>query len=175
MQGIEPIVIGIDPGLAGGIAIICGSHFETHAIPILTRPTRVKSKKRKSYNMPAIANLIMDAMHIFIERQQSFPGQGLVSTGKILEGFGLLQGLCWGIGIEPRIVQPKAWQKLAYADAPEKAIGKDRSFFAVRKFFGDINLHRTPRCPTEHDGMADALLIAMHGQHVLREEEAQGS
>ena len=61
--------------------------------------------------------------------------------------------------IETKLVSPQKWKKEFNLDSD-----KQKSIDTAKKLFPDVNLFRTNRCTKEHDGMAEALLIAEYGR-----------
>ena len=75
------------------------------------------------------------------------------------ECYGLIQGIIFGLGLEYKLIliSPQAWKKSLIGDSK----GKGAVIEAVKLRFPGIDLRRTPRCTTDHDGMADAVGIAL--------------
>lgn len=106
-------VIGIDPGLTGAIAVVGGDD----AAIIYDTPV-VKTKGRLTYSIRDMdlllssiskTNYHLDA--VGLERQQAFPGQGVASTFRTGEGYGLWQALIIASGLSVTIVSPQVWKK----------------------------------------------------------------
>jgi len=101
---------------------------------------------------------------ITIEKVHSFKGQGIASSFSFGMGYGMLQGLCEGVGWGYQLVTPQAWKKLILAGTQKD---KGAACQYVHKLFPDVDLKATPRCKTDHDGMADAICMAEFGRRML--------
>ncbi len=157
------IVIGIDPGNSGGIAVIPGPEREwetpwAEQIPLCGKEIDGHQLAERLQDIgPGI---------VIIEKAQAMPGQGVTSMFNYGRGFGLILGVLEGLGIPYRLVTPQAWKNRVLAGTP-----KDKSAAAnyVRKAYPTINL--TPgKKQKPHDGMADAACIADYGWRVQRGE-----
>ena len=86
-------ICGIDPGLNGGIAFIAGDFITADRVPVLNI-TKGKSTKR-FLDAWSIMRMIDDQApdHVFIEKQQAMPKQGLSSTFATGFGYGIYIGL----------------------------------------------------------------------------------
>jgi len=85
---------------------------------------------------------------VYIEKQQPFPKQGVVSTGKLMEQYGILRGLMCGLGISYREVRPQIWKRWFGVK------GKRDSIIQAQKIVGKV---------IEKDGQAEAILIGIYG------------
>lgn len=162
-------IIGIDPGLDGGIAVLMQDYAGIEA-RVVAMPIVDLGKKRR-YDMAKIRNLIYQAhpTQVAIEKQQAMPRQGGCSMFSLGEGFGILSGIVAGLGFALLHVPPKIWQ----ADAHRGISGdntKAKSIVAAQQLFPDVNLLATERCTKPHDGMADALMIAWWALRNLKGE-----
>jgi hypothetical protein len=107
-------LIAFDCGLKGGICIIKrGSDPEVHKMPI---KSIVHNRKKKNvYDLDAIKQILQlhvnGDTHAFIEKQSPRPNEGSVSSFTAGAGFGSLQGLCIGLGIDTEIILPSTWKK----------------------------------------------------------------
>ena len=145
-------IIGIDPGLSGGIAIVKDRDvLATYEMPI------VKFGTKKVLDCQSIKKIFEDwrtlphGTSIVIERVHAMPKQGVASMFTFGQGFGILQGLSSGLGIPYEFVMPKTWQKVL--DGIDKTLGKKRSVvYCKGKYpsFADLT-----------DGESDAICIAL--------------
>ncbi len=146
------IYVGIDPGQKGGVAFI-SEKGEEFVIP-----------------MPSMSELNTLFMtwdeefkikHVFLEKSQAMPKQGVVSMFNYGEHFGTIQGILIAHALPYTLVPPKEWQKEMFkgtkqsiTDAKEKALEIVRRIFPKQKFLP------TFRTKKPHDGMIDSILIA---------------
>ena len=151
------VVAGIDPGKAGGIAIIQQDAIKTMPMPIVG----------KEIDLEALALFLKEHQPniIFIEKAQAMPKQGVTSMFTYGCGFGSLRGLCAGIGIGHQLVTPQAWKKVVLAGTKKD---KDAAINYVKSKYPKANLLATVRCKKPHDGMADAICIAEYGLRIWR-------
>lgn len=114
-------LVGVDPGLAGGLAVVdCEAGRIVH-VELCRTPTafvaRGRSRKRE-YDAAAMCELLMRwhsppgaPCEIVLELQGARPGQGVVSMFRAGVGYGLWLGLFAGIGLAHRVVAPGAWKR----------------------------------------------------------------
>lgn len=176
------IVIGIDPGVEGGIARIC----PTLGAVVWPMPTLTKANKRKAVDGRGVALLLQqevaDAavlharLFVVIERQQPLPpvlGGGKGAGGSVAN-FGrgraaLFEGMLDWAGIEYRLVNPREWQDEMLPLRGGST--KDRSIIQAKKLFPGVSLYPTARSRKESDGLSDALLLAEFGRRRLANVE----
>lgn len=142
-------IIGIDPGISGGIAVfVKGVRAEVHKMP------------QTDFDLFCllIANSapFEDGVYCFLEQVHSMPGQGVASSFKFGEGYGKLQMALTAIGIPYERVTPQKWQKaLGCLTGGDKNISKARA----QELFPYIKVTHA---------IADALLIAEYGRRQNR-------
>lgn len=144
-------VIGIDPGLGGAVAVLPdGCFFDTPTVPV--------AKNKRQYATAEMADIlrryaVMGAVAA-IERAMAMPGQGLSSTGRFFEGYGIWLGILAALGIPYDIVLPQRWKKMMM---PDMTRAKDAARLRAMQLFPDLAGHLNLK---RHHGRADALLIA---------------
>lgn len=139
------IYIGIDPGKDGALAIISEDGL-SEAIPY---DTQAYKSALSGLQGPSVAVL---------EHVNAMPKQGVTSMFNFGEGFGYLKGLLDAYGIPYELVRPQKWKK-------EFGIsGKNQSIEVCKRLFPGVNLKKTDRCKKDHDGMAEALLMAEYAR-----------
>ena len=147
------IVVGIDPGLKGGYAILSdGGALSASPLPIIGGEVAVREL------MDEISMLGPPDM-IVIERVHSMPAQGVASTFTFGKNYGRLTGMVEGAGWPLLLVNPPDWKKLVL-----RGTAKDKAAACayVRQRYPNVQLIQ-PRCRVEHDGIADAVCIAEWG------------
>lgn len=160
------VIVGIDPGNKGALSIVRYGfyiHAEFVDMPVLQTKGKGKTKKgndkiHTELDALAIKQILIDCApsHVFIEKAQSMPGQGLASTANYMSGFGLLKGICVGLGIPFTLVHPATWKKQMLKDMDK---GKGSAILRAKQV-----------CPEmandigKNDGRAEALLIALYGR-----------
>lgn len=149
----EIYYMGIDPGQDGCLTILYPDDttksfpFQDHnVIEVLS--------------IPEIRKLLKKTI-LTIEEPQSFgPGgnpKTLLALGK---HYGYLTGVLETLDIAYMCVYPKDWKKVYKITGLPKSASIDK----VHELYPKANLFRTPRCTTEHDGIADSVLIADYGK-----------
>jgi crossover junction endodeoxyribonuclease RuvC len=163
------LVCGIDPGINGGITIIdaCDKAIIYKGVmPIFKLKT---SKKQQSeYDLESIKKIFQCLTDngcglAVLETQQAMPKQGVSSTFKTGRGFGLLEGLLFGMGISYILIKPRDWQTEIFKGLP-KDDTKKLSIMVSQRLFPGIDLKKNDRCTVSHDGIADSLMIAEFGR-----------
>jgi hypothetical protein len=165
--------IGVDPGKAGGIAAIDdgGRVLQLATTPLVV--VQERKKTREEYDLPAIRELLRahaaaGPVFVVVEKGQPMP----MEKGGTIANFnrGVARGWEWMLSallMPYELVAPRTWQADMHAGTPGGDT-KQRSFLAVHRLFPQVSLRRTSRCSTEHDGMAEALLLAEWGRRKHR-------
>ena len=159
---MHKVIIGIDPGLKGAIAVINAETKEL--LGLEDCPTMINDRK-PIYDVGEMAAVIrrfclLGDATVILEQQQAMPKQGVSSTFTIGRGFGIWQGILGALEIPYRIVRPMVWTKRIFTGMPGE--GKFRAIQFAMQMFPGIEL--TPqRCRTPKDGRADAACLAYWG------------
>lgn len=160
------IILGIDPGLTGCVAVIDGDKVSFYDTPI----TQVKkSGKMKSEYLPSEMAQIFSKLslfspsttHCFIEKVHSMPGQGSVSGFGFGFGFGLWVGILAALKIPYTLVTPQAWKKELMFGMADKDAARIRAQELFPQAVGELSRKMDI-------GRADALLIAEFGRRRLQ-------
>lgn len=149
------MIIGIDPGMKGGISCL-----SKDGRIIWVKPMPVNTKE---INMPGIIELLnRESLHcsmVAIEQCQAMPKQGVCSMFNYGVGYGMLKGLVHGLKLPMMTLKPREWQRLVHQGS--KDIGpKERSYVSALELYPTHNFLATPRSTKPHEGMIDAVLIA---------------
>ena len=149
------IYIGVDPGKNGGIAIIDSDGVI--AFPF--------SEERLLIELDGIAQEY--ECICYLEHVHAMPKQGVSSTFNFGMNFGFIQGVLKAYGIPYELVTPQKWKKEFSCTSD-----KNTSIEVCKRLFPGVNLKATDRCRKDHDGLAEALLIAEYGRrHYNGKEE----
>ena len=94
------IICGIDPGLSGGIAFYRNVSYDLYAEKVPTYKLETKTKTKRFLDLWQLLTILNDhdPDHVFIEKQQPMPNQGLVSTFATGMGYGAYLGLLVATG-----------------------------------------------------------------------------
>ena len=141
------IYIGVDPGKNGGIAIIDSDG--AIAFPF--------SEERLLIELDGIAQEY--ECICYLEHVHAMPKQGVSSTFNFGMNFGFIQGVLKAYNIPYELVTPQKWKKEFSCTSD-----KNTSIEVCKRLFPKVNLKATDRCKKDHDGMAEALLIAEYGR-----------
>lgn len=146
------IYIGIDPGKNGGIAIM------------KTLVNKIERVGVKCYSDEDLLSTLKDVgtyIHkvCYLEHVHAMPKQGVSSTFNFGMNFGFIQGVLKAYDIPYELVTPQKWKKEFSCTSD-----KNTSIEVCKRLFPNVNLKATDRCKKDHDGMAEALLIAEYGR-----------
>lgn len=149
------VIIGIDPGASGAIAVINDGRFDE----VRDMPTIEVKRGPRTINEVSpsgLASLIpMNASHAFVEKVGAMPGQGVSSMFAFGNYYGMIQGILAAKGIPYTLVTPQKWQK----DMSVRE-GKDGARERARQLLPDSAEYLTR---VKDHGRADAILIALWG------------
>lgn len=155
------LIIGIDHGLKGGLCILNPDGSIKDLLPLpehhlfLSYMSHLKAKHAGH-------------LRVYLEELSINPKFARQACTTMARNLGKLEGILNALEIPVSLVSPQRWQGLMFEDERvKKAVGhpKARSFVAVKTLYPDIDLI-PPGKRTEHDGMADACLIARYG-HIM--------
>jgi hypothetical protein len=141
------LVLGIDPGQSGGLALIADGFCAVSPMPDIEADT---AELLREY-APYIVRCYIEAVH-------SMPKQGVASSFKFGKSYGFLRGLLVALQIPFEDVSPQRWKKslgLRYTAEDSKTEKKNGSKQLARQWFPTLRItHAT----------AEALLIAEFGR-----------
>lgn len=150
------IYIGIDPGKSGAIAIITTDENN--------QPFRIRvAAFDEIAYCDMLATCVGSRAVCCIEKVGAMPGQGVVSMFNFGRNLGYNEGLLQANKIPYQLIPPATWKK------EFSLIGKDKqaSIEVCRRLFPHTSLLATSRSRKEHDGMAEALLMAEYARRKL--------
>lgn len=148
------VILGIDPGLKGGMAFIAhnGSVVHVEKMPV----TKIDGSSCIDFHEITRRIKTYEPRLIVMEKVHSFPGQGVASCFTFGMGFGGLQGIAAALGVSYVLVRPQKWQKEILGGI-DKSLGKARSLVYCRQRHPNIEPSH------KHDGIADAICLAEWG------------
>lgn len=158
------IICGIDPGQKGGWATIrANGDVEVFSMPPeLSSPMYFFAGYLNGLRMAAGT----EELHVFIEKAQAMPKQGVSSMFTYGVHFGTLLGIIMAYRVKHTLVPPRTWASKIHAGT-KAGDPKHRTLEAVRRLFPAVDLLETPRCKKPHSGKVDALAIAEYGRRVM--------
>ena len=107
-------IIGIDPGLSGGIAVL----ENKRVLSIFDMPVMSEGKKNKrQLNSAQLVMIIKENIKsneevaVVVEQVNAMPGQGVTSMFNFGQTFGAIKGVCAALGLPIFFVRPSKWKK----------------------------------------------------------------
>ena len=107
-------IIGIDPGLSGGIAILDNSKvIELFDMPVMPDGKKNKRQLNNALLVKLIKNNIknLEDTVMVVEQVNAMPGQGVTSMFNFGQTFGAIKGICAALGLPIFFVRPAKWKK----------------------------------------------------------------
>ena len=150
------ISIGIDPGKSGGVSVIWDKGgvssvpYDDIEFIELIQSIDIYSS---SENIPIVC---------CVEKVGAMPGQGVTSMFTFGKSAGFIEGVLQALGIPYQLIPPRKWKKEYSLNSD-----KQKSIEVCKKLFPGVSLRRTDRCTTDHDGMAESLLMAEYARRNL--------
>ena len=149
------MILGCDPGLDGGLAIINGSEIEL----LETVPTEPKGGFiKRQVDAQKLSNIlrVYPISVCYLERVASRPGQGVGSVFSFGDTYGAIRGVLGALNIPTYTIAPQTWKKYWHLTS-----NKDESLDVARMIWPEAPLKRKK----DHGG-AEALLIADYWRQV---------
>ena len=146
------MILGIDPGLDGGIALL-----EGNAIALLeTIPTEPKGGFiKRQVDAQKLSNIlrVYPISVCYLEKVASRPGQGVGSVFSFGDTYGAIRGVLGALNIPTYTVAPQTWKKEL------KISSKDDSLKAIKELYPLLKMRKK-----DHN-IAEALLLALYGKN----------
>lgn len=177
------VFIGIDNGISGAIAVVQADRSTAFVVsmPIITHSAHVrkrdkrtgemvnKTKVSNSYDVQGLVEtfaLIKSKYVIsgvYLEQAQVMQHDGKVSAGKIMVGFGIVQGVLAALGISYSVVAPQTWQSkmikgVTGVDTKERAFKVAQSLYP--KMHDVLSRVKRTGAIEINDGACDAICLA---------------
>lgn len=155
-------ILGIDPGLSGAMALLdqfAYSEIAVEDIPILEISCGRTSRRIISAENLASIILRLRPDHIFVENVHPMPGQGVTSSGRLMESLGIIRGVIGTLQLSRTFVEPSVWKRRMGLIGK----GKDDSIALALNLFPSVDLSRKK----DHN-RAEALLIAEFGRREMQ-------
>jgi len=155
-------IIGIDPGLKGGIAVIDGDGDVT-AYPMPVTGNQVNWRAFRDIIVPMNDD---EDILVVIEKMQANALMGRVPTFSLGGQFEGLRAVCAVLDISVIVVSPMEWKSQVLKGSPWKRKKGDTkknkaSILYVQQRYPKLSLLPTDKCKVPSDGMADAVCIAL--------------
>ena len=106
-------IIGIDPGLSGGIAILDDLKiFDVFDMPIMSEGKKNKNQLNSAQLVNIIKkNIVSGNTFVIVEQVSAMPGQGVTSMFNFGQTFGSIKGICAALNLPIFYVRPAKWKK----------------------------------------------------------------
>lgn len=171
--------LGIDPGLSGGFAWL-GGLTDSDYRAILKMPTKPAPGKGNRPDLDAIKRWLFENIRqrgmpalTVMEKSQTMrefdagDGKGKKKQGAVqahTQGFnaGMLLGLLLTVNITPEEPSPQTWKAAVLKGYKSK--DKAAMINVCKTRYPSIDLSKGPKSEKEHDGIADAVGLALFGQ-----------
>lgn len=141
--------IGIDVGKYGGVALINNSG---------------KVLSLFEYDDKMFADLLYEYRYeyidVWVEQQWPRPGSASMATFNLGKNYGRIIGILNANNRNINYVPPNKWK----ADIGVTS-DKQTSIDKAHELFPGVDLRKSERCTKDHDGIAEALLIAEFGRN----------
>jgi len=150
-------IIGIDPGLSGGIAILDDLKiFDLFDMPIMSEGKKNKNQLNSAQLVNIIKKHIISAnTFVIVEQVSAMPGQGVTSMFNFGQTFGSIKGICAALNLPIFYVRPAKWKK--HFELINSS--KDASRTKVIEMYPSISSRLSKK---KDVNKADAILIARY-------------
>lgn len=163
-------IVGIDPGLKGGIAFLSENKLLAHRTPTVSIPFVKKGKKttRDDMDLEKCRELLLfeSVTHVFLEQVSAMPGQGVTGMFRFGQNLGQWQGLLVGMGVAYTLVRPQVWKRQAGLIGAEKGASVELAR-TIWPDHSDLFKYKTA-----DEGRSEAALIARYGWYQQNEAAA---
>lgn len=151
---MQKIILGIDPGKGGGIAVsVGGTITEFHKYP--------KTEQELYYILHEILSKCNGKPIAYLENVHAFPTDGRSSAFKFGTNYGFWQGLLVGFQIEYKLVAPQTWMKSLGLSKDKKERKNQLKEMAQRVVDKQFDSKLKNKRVTLHT--SDAILISIYG------------
>lgn len=164
----DEIILGIDPGLSGGIAVVTTQGYMCAVSKLPTIEIVSQRKKKRELDIRPLVDYIVTTLcgqkklhpvACYVESVHAMPGQGVTSMFTFGMGFGMLRGMLATLDIRTIMVSPVTWKRAVLADSKHDKKGTIAYCQTKYKHLSMV----PPGSRKPQDGMADAICIAEYG------------
>lgn len=158
-------ILGIDPGLSGGLSII-DEHF--NLVACYPMPTVIGSDGKRKVDPVAAFDLLAqyDIDLAVVEKVGARPGQGVTSMFNFGDAFGVIRAVAALVAKEVKFTRPQEWRGCQGLTGLSK---EQIAEVAYEVFKADAIYGRTTKGGARaiKDGISDSLMIAKSGARLL--------
>ena len=150
-------IIGIDPGLSGGIAILDDLKiYDVFDMPIMSEGKKNKNQLNSAQLVNIIKkHIVAGDTFVIAEQVSAMPGQGVTSMFNFGQTFGSIKGICAALNLPIFYVRPTKWKK--HFELINSS--KDASRTKVIEMYPSISARLSKK---KDVNKADAILIARY-------------
>lgn len=162
MSQTMKVTIGIDPGRDGAMAVL--GYRETPIVVPFDEAEYANQLRRldaaRRFVAPSTSS-DKPKVEVFcvVEHVNAMPGQGVTSCFSFGQNFGFILGMLTALRIPYELVRPQKWKREFSCTSD-----KNTSIAVAKRIFPGVDLRRTERCTKDHDGKAEALLLAEYAR-----------
>lgn len=168
-----PCVIGVDPGLDGGIAALTLDGVTLDARPMPTLPGKRRSvDAREVFGWLAAIEAANPIRLVAVEHVTAMRTWGVTATFEFGCGFGRVLAVVESRSLALELVRPARWQKSILGAVPKGQTKPAAIAYAARRFPGSAFNGAGPRTKRPHDGVCDALCLAEFARRFVVGEES---
>ena len=145
-------ILGIDPGLSGGLALYDGrAIIQAAPMPV------IKLAGKGEIDLARLSAILREwaPACAWVEQQQAMPRQGVASSFRTGQNYGTLMGFLQASGVPVTIVRPSTWKRVMGVPSDKAAA------VAIASRLLPSSSHWWPR--KGDDGIAEAALLAVYG------------
>lgn len=153
------MILGIDPGLLGGLGCVEKDPVKTFAVPFQT----LDGCLDLHWLVEWITKHKELIEHCVVEKVHAIFGSSAGATFTFGRGVGSIEGVLSALHIPFSYVQPKKWQKdldIVHPTGSTTKEKKEKHLLVCKKLFPYTNLLATHLSTKPHSGMVDALLVS---------------
>jgi len=150
-------VIGMDPGLSGGLAAVTPEGLQLRTMPVYEADKRCFIDEREVVRW--LTDHALQGALVFIEAVHAMPKQGVTSMFTFGTGWGQLRGICAGLGLPYELVRPQEWQRAMLSGQPPGS-----EYLVASRLWPLAEWRASERAKKPHSGLVDAALIAEFGR-----------
>ena len=160
-------IIGIDPGLSGGIAILDDLKiFDIFDMPIMSEGKKNKNQLNSAQLVNIINKHILkkEDTYVIVEQVGAMPGQGVTSMFNFGQTFGSIKGICAALGLPIFYVRPAKWKKHFNLINASKDASRTKAIEIFPYFSANLSKKKDAN-------KADAILIASFFHETYQSKE----
>jgi hypothetical protein len=127
------MILGIDPGLSGGLGIYDGRSMFVADLPTFG------TGKQRAIDCTTLANIVRakGVTQAYVESVHAMPKQGVSSSFRFGEALGAVRGVLGALSIPVHLVTPQRWKKTLALTA-DKELSRRRAIELWPELAGDL-------------------------------------